>query len=146
MKASLKAVFCLFSLFLSGCYVDINFVGKGQVVADDIDCSRSCIKKSIGELVDTELKAIPAPGFSFIGFVGNGGAWHIGISKLYVEYGIAWIKNWYDAYPRLVQLQDHVTAIFWPEDDVRQSANTSNSICMIDQSSGLHCWGKSAKK
>ncbi len=149
MKTFLKAVVCLFSLFLSGCYLDINFVGEGRVSSlnEEVDCSQSCRKNSIGKFTDTFLNATPAPGFTFLGFVVQyPHSWATRDNDLLVDYGIAWVRDWFSTTPRLEQRSSRVTAVFWPEDDVRQHILTGNSLCMIDQSSQLHCWGKSAKR
>src|SRR3990167_3185220 len=149
MPMSIKAVLCLLCLSLSGCYLDINIVGEGQVtlVRQKIDCTQDCRKNSIGHLSDDYLEATPAAGYQFLGFVGSGSGWDPEPGNIpFVVYGIGWLPPGYEGVPQLVQLTAHATAIFWPEGDVKEIQRTKSSLCMIDQASRLHCWGKIANK
>lgn len=151
MHMSITAVLCLLCLSLSGCYLDINIVGEGQVTSlrQKIDCTQNCRKNSIGHLSNDYLEGTPAAGYQFLGFVGNGSGWYPepGAYLPFVVYGIGWSPAGYEGgAPQFAQRTIHVTAIFWPEDDIKETRRTSNSLCLIDQTSRLHCWGKNANK
>lgn len=150
MKSPLKILCCPLVLCLSGCYLNIKFVGPGQVTSTDgsVDCTATCRYNSLS-YTNRYLNAASAAGYDFLGFIShNGTFWHAGSENFFVGYGMG-VRSDLPTPPGGVPVgagswHEDVTAVFWPATDVRQSVITAHSLCLIDQENRLHCWGSSA--
>ncbi|HVL02790.1 MAG TPA: RCC1 domain-containing protein [Dongiaceae bacterium] len=148
MSTSFKVVFCLFSLLLAGCNLDIDIIGKGRVYSTDgsIDCTHDCRYTSLNGIKEVELKGEADAGFRFLGLLS---------SEIYnspmpttatVPYGFSLKPPPQPSWIYRPVIQTRVTAVFHPEDDILKAAGTNETICIVTQSHTLKCWGLNANR
>lgn len=153
MNHHLKALLCMLSVILTGCNLDIYFVGEGHVTSTNgrVDCAQPC-KWVTTSFTTVYLNAEPAPGYSFLGFTGSvmrnvgGGYPFLGRENVEVTYGAGLMSLPGSiiigpTFPTWVEQSAGVTALFWPANDITQTLTAANNICLIDLTNTLHCWG-----
>ena len=150
----------LLGLLLGGCNLQINVVGEGRVTSEteNIDCTKNCTKRSVGDFIEGEFEFEAQPGYELIGYVVDFTErnWlparytyqvysaYDGTGSNPFEYGATVMANGYSAYPKLLSYSNKTTAIFHPKEDIEQVTLSRSSVCLISKTEGLTCWGKSA--
>lgn len=148
MNTLLKAGFCLFSLMLAGCNLDIDIIGKGRVYSTDgsIDCTRNCGDTSLNGIREVSLRGEADAGFRFLGLLSSEINNSPMATSATVPYGLSLKRppepNWF--YRPLISTR--VTAVFHPEDDILKAAGTNATTCVVTQAHTLKCWGSNATR